>query len=295
MNNILELKGRFEEKKENQPSGRNIPTNSEIRVEKIVRLINDLNRVLEEWDKYNSVIPGVLITARYINVVSKSNRCQSLLSTSGATTNSCIVGAKFIKKEDTQTVFFQHNITYYVTIKALHDTISKLDLAKKYVEQCSGILSNVDISNINDKITITPQNPPLKKSALVSTIVDAYYVEKFYIDMDVEDVKDNSIITIYDTKIDAVSLLDKLGISIERSNILSNNTMLLKPGELSLLKIKAPYLISMAVSDLSQITKDNFEAVATNNKITIPSPTNEPVVGVIDTLFDTRVYFSNWV
>ena len=29
--------------------------------------------------------------------------------------------------------------------------------------------------------------------------------------------------------------------------------------------------------------------------VTIPDPTNEPVIGVIDTLFSTDVYFDKWV
>ena len=50
----------------------------------------------------------------------------------------------------------------------------------------------------------------------------------------------------------------------------------------------------MAVSDISKL---ELEEVNEFKKIThkIPAPTNEPTIGVIDTMFDNRVYFSKWV
>ena len=50
----------------------------------------------------------------------------------------------------------------------------------------------------------------------------------------------------------------------------------------------------MAVSDLSEISKDDFDFIE-DGLITIDSPKNEPIIGVIDTLFDKNVYFSEWV
>lgn len=75
---------------------------------------------------------------------------------------------------------------------------------------------------------------------------------------------------------------------------MDETTILLRPDELEILKTKAPFLISMAVSDLSEITKDHFEFID-DGVIRIDSPRNEPTIGVIDTLFDESVYFSEWV
>ncbi|MGL4868067.1 MAG: S8 family peptidase, partial [Cetobacterium sp.] len=71
-------------------------------------------------------------------------------------------------------------------------------------------------------------------------------------------------------------------------------TILLTPDDLKLLRQKAPYLISMAVSDLAQLDESNFD-FADSNILSIPDPSNEPTIGVIDTLFDEDVYFSKWV
>lgn len=58
---------------------------------------------------------------------------------------------------------------------------------------------------------------------------------------------------------------------------------------------KVPYLVSMATVDLAALSPDDFMQDYQKDLINIPSPTIEPTIGVIDTLFDTSVYFSEWV
>ena len=53
-------------------------------------------------------------------------------------------------------------------------------------------------------------------------------------------------------------------------------------------------MISMISSDLSQVTFKDYREAA-NNDMSIPSPSGEPVIGVIDNLFDENAYFSEWV
>ncbi|WP_242661333.1 S8 family peptidase [Alkaliphilus metalliredigens] len=102
------------------------------------------------------------------------------------------------------------------------------------------------------------------------------------------------MITIYKTDVKATKLMEKLGINLQFTRVMDDTTILLRPDELTLLKQKAPYLISMAVSDITKLTKVDFN-FCDNAVITIPSPKNEPIIGVIDTLFDENVYFSDWV
>ena len=85
-------------------------------------------------------------------------------------------------------------------------------------------------------------------------------------------------------------------LEIEFSDIRSidETTILLTPDQYSLLKSKAPYLISMAVSDISLLDKEDFHK-GDDLTISIPKPSNEPTIGVIDTMFDKNVYFSEWV
>ena len=51
----------------------------------------------------------------------------------------------------------------------------------------------------------------------------------------------------------------------------------------------------MISSDLSKVTLDAHETVSKIGDMVIPTPTNEPIIGVIDNLFDENVYFSEWV
>ena len=58
---------------------------------------------------------------------------------------------------------------------------------------------------------------------------------------------------------------------------------------------KVPYLISMVSSDLSKMILEEKGIVHKQDNFYIRDPKNEPVIGVIDTLFDKNVYFSKWV
>ena len=49
-----------------------------------------------------------------------------------------------------------------------------------------------------------------------------------------------------------------------------------------------------AVSDISTLTPDDF-SIARNKTASIPAPVGEPIIGVLDTPFDDRVYFADWV
>lgn len=88
-------------------------------------------------------------------------------------------------------------------------------------------------------------------------MVDGFYVESFDIDRAAEEITEESIITIYQTGI-----------------------------------------IAMSVTDFSQLTRDEVledKAEISNEESLIPHPANEPVIGVIDTQFNEKVYFHEWV
>ena len=107
-------------------------------------------------------------------------------------------------------------------------------------------------------------------SNFVKVLRDCWYVERFDIDRATEKVEDDQIITLYQTDVDIKQLLAKFD-----------------------------YLISMSVTDLSTLTRDdilkeNLPEDAVKDML-IPHPSNEPIVGVIDTQFNESVYFHEWV
>ena len=104
-----------------------------------------------------------------------------------------------------------------------------------------------------------------------------------------------SIITLYNTHTDTKTLFKNIGIDILKSRILDNQTVFLDENQLQILFEKAPYLVSMATEDLSELSPEDFIQEYQQWTLYMPSPTIEPTVGVIDTLFDKRVYFGEWV
>lgn len=86
-----------------------------------------------------------------------------------------------------------------------------------------------------------------------------------------------------------------MGINLLSTRILDNQTVFLDENQIELLYEKAPYLVSMATVDLAKLSPDDFISEYKNNTVVLPTPASEPVVGVIDTLFDEHVYFNEWV
>ena len=118
----------------------------------------------------------------------------------------------------------------------------------------------------------------------------------FKLDFADESIKDRSIITIYKTGIDTVELLSKFGIDMIKAKMIDDTTLRLDGGEIEILQNNAPYLIAMQVRDLGEVVWDEeVKSEMSNGIISIPKPKAEPIVGVIDTQFDNRVYFHDWV
>ena len=137
----------------------------------------------------------------------------------------------------------------------------------------------------------------IKKTNFINIILDTFYVEKFKVDVASEEVVEDTIVTIYKTDIETKELLKKFGIDVLESKIIDGTTLLLNPGQMQTLYQKAPYLISMSVTDFTKINREDVveDTQYSDTDIGIPHPTNEPIVGVIDTQFDEKVYFHEWV
>jgi serine protease AprX len=291
MNNILQLKGHFEQKKRNsQPGPPNIRTGQKVPTDHLLELKHDLERVREFWINEKIDI-NPLVSVYYTDVVAKSHRIKCLLK-SKRSPNATIVGAKFRNNQDGTEP--KHVITHCIPQSAIIDSINKLDIAISIINcRFGSCISYDDIEKINKK-EIPYDNTKLSRTGFVSTVVDAFYVEKFDIEINEEHFTDNAIVTIFNTGISTTDLMRKLDIDFLPVRSIDETTLLLTPDQYLQLKTKAPYLIAMAVSDMAEIDSlSDFPQPI--NAVSIPKPTNEPIIGVIDTLFDERVYFSEWV
>lgn len=291
MNKLLELKGRFDQAKRDTKFGaRHLPKeDSAVTVEHLISLRSQLEAIYEHWENQD-ILTNCLVSVYYNAIIAKSNRLQKLFSFGVKDINSTIVGAKYVGTETKK-----HIITHCVTKSNMQETIKSLNsvietIQCKFGDKITG--RQINAINANDIVL-----PDTTKTKFVGTVVDCYYIEKFNIDMDPDsiDINVKQIITLYDTGVDTVELLGKIGITDFKSNRkIDDTTILLLPHQLEKLKINAPFLVSMSVSDLSELTPEDVE-ISNKEQPTIESPQNEPVVGVIDTPFDRTAYFSEWV
>lgn len=289
MNNILQLKGTFEQKGNDNTIGPpELPANTIVKVEHLEKLKEDLTNLIKFWEKEN-IFTGALISVYYNKIAAKSNRIKGLLSKGKNKANASVVGARFTDKEKPK-----HIITHYVQIDVIKESILRLE---KCIEIMNKEFNGVMTTEINKKINkkkINLESKKLAKTVFLQVVVDSHFVEKFDVYIDSDELNDNAIITIFKTDNNATDLLGKIGINLPHTSVIDDTTILLHPDDLVLLKQKAPYLISMAVSDLSELDRTCFN-FTTDNILSIPKPKNEPTIGVIDTLFDKNVYFSEWV
>lgn len=291
MNNILELRTRFEQKGNSSGGSRSLPSQGKVTLSHLKKLRSDLVRISHYWQADN-FLNGALLSVYYDRVIAKSNRVKFLLKAKGEESpNSSIVGAKFIKSKNKT----KHVITHYITDEIIKTSIHFLNEAIEIVENhFDGVVDDSVIDSVK-KLSKFNYYDDLPKTNFINIIIDSFYVEKFDIENNpLESIKSTTLVTLYKTDFTIKSLMEKLGINdYFQTGSVDETTVLLNPSQYEILRRKAPYLIAMAVSDLRYVHFEGSERL--NKQLEISKPKNEPTIGVIDTLFDTTVYFSDWV
>lgn len=303
-NPILELKGVYERKGAMPPGPPSLPKGQQVTVDEIDGLRNDLVNCREYWQMQKLGI-DYLIVARYKQIVAKSNRCKRLLSTGGGDASDSIVGARFEKVAESSKGEFRHLITYSVSPNALDRSIRELSACARVLRRSEfgGLIDSDGLKSL-DKKAFDGYCSGITKTSFAQIIRDAYYLLNFEYCESVDRTFDegDAFITIYDTGVDTFSLLKTIISNLDESQVFEN-CVRLYPFQYEELRREAPYLIAMSTEnlaelDLSKLWKetlvDDYERRLPPPPL-IPSPEGEPVVGVIDTLFNTDVYFSEWV
>ncbi len=289
MNNVLELKGKRFVQASKSGGGGGISMNSRkvVTSAQILRLQSKLQQIKEFWEHEKKPFDGILISVYYNKIVAKSNRISGLFK--GKDSNYAVVGAKFNEEKN------KHIITYFLDIRDLDYSIDLLFTVKDILnDRFENVISKVVFED-NRLINAVPfKRYSISKSLFKQVIADISYIDDFEVEMATGQLK-QSIITLYDTRTDAKTLFKNIGIDILSSRILDTHTVFLDENQLELLFEKAPYLVSMATVDLAELSPEDFISEYRQSTMYIPSPANEPTIGVIDTLFDNRVYFSEWV
>ena len=228
-----------------------------------------------------------MISVHYNKIVAKTNRISGLFK--GDQSNYAIVGAKFNTEKT------KHIITYFLEDADIEDSIKLLENVSKVltIYFTDGISKEVFEQKILfDRIDFKKYF--LSKTLFRQIVADVSYIDDFEVEMARKHDKE-SIITLFDIGVDVKYVFNKIGIDILSSRILDNRTVYLDENQMNLLYEKAPYLVAMATENLSDLSPDDFIEEYESDITSIPNPGIEPTIGVIDTLFDKRVYFSKWV
>lgn len=288
MNNLLELKGQFKyAPNKSKFGGKNIPKGKRVSSEKLNRLAEELQSVLSFWQK-ETLIGGALVSVYYSRLIPKSKRISHLLKDGEITPNQSVCGSKFGKK-DNQII---HIFTHFISTVSIKNTIDALRRAAIILKTDYG--NEISHNQINNLTKSSYGSTLLSKTAFVDIIVDSFYVDAFGIEKMIEEVEESVIVTIYKTNKKSDDLLKAVGILPSTVSKFDETTFLLDAAQMNRLVSKAPYLIAMQTIDMSEITT-LADDQPTLPSYQIPPPQDEPVVGVIDTIFCENVPFHSWV
>lgn len=281
MNRMLKLKGQFKQKSKNANFGPpRMKSGMILSIETVRKIIKNLNECKKYWEDI-TLIDGALLSVEYVDIVSKSRRIQAMLP------GNRIVGARFTDGGN------RHIITYYLPKKSIDKTIDSLvEIENLLNSKFDKRISNDDLEIIESIIDF--RKTTITKSAFSKYIVDMSNINRIFVSELDKESDERKIISIYETEKDSKVILDELGINIPKERI-RNTTLLLDAKDINLLLKKAPYLIAMEVEDMSKIPSEEiYEKNYVDSRI-IKKPTTEPVIGVIDTPFNKKVYFKDWV
>lgn len=297
MNNVIKLSGKPFIQASRQGGGGGVSMNGQksVTYKHIQKVKKDIEQLILFWNSERRPFTGALVSVRYNKIVAKSNRISGLLK--GRATSSAVVGAKYNENKTA------HIITYYVDIEDLEKSVALLkatgDIVRTVYDGC------VDKHKFSDKAYCShvDQYKSIRNSTFRQVIADISYIDGLEVPNETVATKSNgpnSIVSLYDVHMDITTLLNKIGIeNVFGSRVVGSNTVSLTTDQLRILQKSAPYLISMSVDDEEQLSLDEHSVYnngyedATSRYI--PRPKDEPIIGVIDKLFDNRVYFSDWV
>ena len=289
MNYVLELKGKrfIQADKKNAGGGITMNGKVDVTVTHLAALIKQLRSIQEFWKRENKVFTGLLVSVQYNKIAAKSNRISGLFK--GMHSNDAVVGAKFNDDKS------KHIITYFLEDVDLTNSIKLLLQVKEIlIDIYDGKMSKKIFDNTEKVHSNIFTNYPISMSVFKSVIADVSYIESFEVHQP-KLIKSQSIVTLYDVKKDIKELLEEIGLDPLHVTILDEQTIYLTDTQVQILFENAAYLVAMATVDVSQLPPDEFIDAYESYRVTIPEPTIEPTIGVIDTLFDERVYFSEWV
>ena len=149
MNELLQLKGRFEQRpSNNRPSKPKLLSDRIVTSSELLTLRQQLNSLRKYWQTV-TYFEGALITIVYKDIVPKSRRAKEIFKkNSRIYPNDLIVGVRYFEEQKKR-----HAITYYVDEHTINKTLEKIDLAIEILNnEFAGEITTKIVDYINDKL-----------------------------------------------------------------------------------------------------------------------------------------------
>ena len=300
MNSLIRLTGDFQTARGSRPGPATLPAKGTVTPVKIMHIRKSLETALSKWPK-DAIIKDILISVEYRQIVAKSNRIREMLNGGkDKEPELSIRGARYLDFNGNRP---RHLMTHYVPETTILSTIDELrECERIVVDHFDGLMNADKMVELvkNDELKQkwnTAVSDTLTRSCFAQLIRDCYYVNEFRIEKPPTAKDKSSIVTLFKTEREPQDLFEELHIDVSPANILENSALLTETEYRTLLE-SAPYLVAMSVIDLSRFAPMNDEGPASPAISSLPEyPTDEPIVGVIDTPFEEKYppYFSNWV
>lgn len=296
MNDLIQLRGELKSRKNPAtPKGPQFPDNFKLVQEHVSLIIVQLCEVLEFF-RSDKRTGGALVNVHYGRIVPKSGRIQELLSGVSCSSDESIRGSRFEKIEtESGDETIAHVFTHFVALEVLERSIELLNRVNSIMQsEFSGCIDNAAIQKIKEEKF--SKTHPHFKTKFLKVLHDVLIVRRIEVAYGQAPTDQTSIVSLYRTGIEPRKLLAKFGIDIRPGAVLDESMVQLDVKQLNALNSSAPYLIAMSVHDLCEMPiKDTVDSLDPFTFPEIPDPINEPIIGVIDTLFDKDAYFSEWV
>ena len=295
MNNLILLKGRLVSRRNQASGGLSYRKMISVKADSVEVLWHQLQAVRDAFAVENP-IGGALVDVHYTRVVPKSARIVTLLTDGapGGATRS-IRGARFEKvcRED-GTMCVTHVFTHFVTFDMLDSSIATLKMVETVLRTKFDGEAKYDRLEKARAGEIAIDQPG-KKTLFLNAVRDLDVIRAFSATGSTFPDDKTAVVSLYDIGIAAKDLLAKFGVNVSDDNILDGNVVQLRGPDIRKLNNSAPYLIAMGVTDLTQMPSFDYSEDESFDVGNFPHPNGEPVIGVLDTAFDTDAYFSEWV
>lgn len=298
MNKVLKLKGHFRTAAPERGAGfPKLHAGRVVTASHVRKLADDLLRIRREWPVY-ALNAKPVVSVYYERVVPKSCRVKRLLS-DGVSPDATVVGAKFWYAGGTAC----HQIVHCVSTDALARAAEDLASSAQVLDDVFGgaidaaTLDTVNSEGERDRYSNLISGYGISRTPFSRVVVDSCYVDRFGVDNDAPQFDDDVFVMLYKTDLRTRDLFRRLELEYPELRSLDETTLLISRSEYDTLREKAPYLIAMSLADWTDSPDDTGDAFVGYRR-SIPAPSNEPIIGVIDTLIEEDpqgVYFSDWV